>query len=61
MDSFLRARSGHRMVQKPYKDSGNHRLRPDKDPDLVGVYKNRVSHNSKLDETTTAKWKIQFT
>ena len=61
MGSFLRARSGHRMVQKPYKDSGNHRLRPDKDPDLVGVYKNHVSHKSKLDETTTAKWKIQFT
>ena len=39
MDSFLRARSGHRMAQKPYKDSGNHKLRPDKDPDLVGVYK----------------------
>ena len=50
------------MVQKPYKDSGNHRLRPNKDPDLVGVYKNHVSHKFKRDETTTitAKWRIQF-
>ena len=54
MGSFLRAHSGHRMVQKPYKDSGNHRLRPDKDPDLVEVYKNHVSHESKGDETTAA-------
>ena len=55
MGSFLRAHSVHRMVQRPYKDSGNHRLRPDKDPDLVGVHNNYVSHKSKLDETTTAK------
>ena len=49
------------MVQKPYKDSGSHRLRPNKDPDLVEVYKNYVSHNSKRDETTAAtKWRIQF-
>ena len=61
MGSFLRAHSVHRMVQRPYKDSGNHRLRPDKDPDLVGVYNNYVSHKSKLNKTTTINWKIQFT
>ena len=62
MGSFLCAHSGHRMVQKPYKDSGSHRLRPDKDPDLVRVYKNHVSHKSKRDETTTTitKRRIQF-
>ena len=43
------------MVQKPYKDSGNHRLRPDKDPDLVGVYKNHVSQALKNGVHVTIK------